>query len=530
MSPLAPALVAALAVSLVGAAAHAEEAIVKGSVVKIELREIYVNLGAGQGVAGGTPIRIKRTIKLQHPVTRAAIEDWLPVGSATVTQAGTTLSRAVVGDLVTAIRVGDLAEVLVSRPDPRPPAPPAPAPATPPPPAAPPPDPATREVLAVFAAQSGQPLDARIAAWERYLSTHADSPYAAQVRADLTALHALREELALAGAERAAEAIEPALHEVPGPTEAGTAFSVVFVLPRPERVASAYLHYRTADRPTYRRALLAREHEIYLRGAVPAEVVREPGVEYFVEVSTPSGDAGLALGSPAAPVRVDVKPPPLTRRFGEAAEAGRTTERLAGEYLDFATLDRRDGDRRDRLAIGSLDVAYEIGTVVQRVGVGVAALAGAGGFRDRAWDGSTPLPRAGLTYGRADVELGRERLAGAIAAIAGVGKEGFGMGIEGRARIGARRETSLELLAQRLPELGWLTDVRFGARPARDLLLGISVGATDQPNRGDAAAKLGAELAWIGLPRLALRVRASWQGRSVAHGGVGGGAAAELTW
>jgi hypothetical protein len=382
----------------------------------------------------------------------------------------------------------------------------------------------------VFAAQTGQSLDARIAAWERYLSTHAGSPYAAAIRADLAALEALREELGPAVAARTAEPIAPADHAVPAATEAGTAIPVVFVLPEPERVASAYLHVRTRGRRTYQRALLAREHEIYLRGLVPAEVVRAPGVEYFVEVSTPAGDAGLALGSPEAPVRVDVKPPPLTDRFGDAAAAGRTTARIGGEYLDFGMFDRRDGDRRDRMAIGSIDVSYELGTAVQRVGIGVTAISGAGGFADVVWDGSPPLPRSGLTFGRAEVELGRPTLAAAVAGIAGVGKDGFGLGAEGRVRIGGRLETHLQLLAQRLPELGWLADVRLGARPARDLLIGVSVGATDQPGRGDTAAKLGTELAWIGLARVTLRVRASWQGRSVVHGGIGGGAAAELTW
>jgi hypothetical protein len=521
------ALALTLALALAGAPARAEDAIVKGSVVKIELREIYVNLGAGQGVAGGSPIRIKRPIRLSHPVTRAAIEDWLPVGSATVTQAGTTLTRAVVGDLVTAIRVGDVAEVLVTRPDPRPPAP-APQPQPAPQPAQPPVDPTTREVLAVFAAQAGQPLDARIAGWERYLSTHPGSPYAASIRADLEALQVLREELGPAGAARTGAPIEPLEHSVPAPTAAGQAFSVVFVLARPEHVASAYLHFRSGSRRTYQRALLVREHEIYLRGVVPAEVVRAPGVEYFVEVSTPSGDAGLALGSPETPVRVAVKPPPLTDRFG--GEAGRTTVRVAGEHLDFATFEKRRGNRIDRMTTGTIDVAYELGTTVQRVGVGAGAIIGSGGYRDLVWEMGSPVPRTGFNYGRADVELGRPTLAVGIAGIAGVSKEGLGLGVEGRVRIGARRGTNLQLLAQALPEVGWLTDTRLGARPARDLLLGISVGATDQPNNGDVAAKLGTELEWLGLPGAVLRVRASWQGRSVAHGGVGGGAAVELTW
>jgi hypothetical protein len=461
-------------------------------------------------------------------VTRATVEDWVPVGSATVTQAGAALSRAIVGDLVTEIRVGDLAEVLISRPDTKPPAPAAaPAPAPPPAPRV---DPATLEVLGVFAAQSGQSLDARIAAWDRYLSTHAGSPYEAAIRADVEALQALREQLRPVSAVAAAEPIEAVAHSTPAATQAGTAFPVVFVLDRPEHVASAYLHYRTRDRRTYRRALLVREHDIYLRGTVPAEVVKAPGVEYFVEVSTPNGGTGLALGSPGEPVRVDVKPPPLTDRFGDRDEVGRTTVRIGGEYLDFAALDRRDGDRRDRIASGFVDVSYEIGTAVQRVGVGYGAIVGAGGERDTVWDGGSPLPRAGFHYGRADVELGRPDVAVAVGGIAGVGKEGFGLGVEGRARVGDRYGTNLQVLGRWLPELGFVTDVRFGARPARAVLLGISVGATDQPTRGDVAAKLATELEWIGTPRLSLLIRASWHGRSVVHGGPGGGAAMGFSW
>jgi hypothetical protein len=146
------------------------------------------------------------------------------------------------------------------------------------------------------------------------------------------------------------------------------------------------------------------------------------------------------------------------------------------------------------------------------------------------WTDRVPPPKSGYNYGRADVELGRPKLAAGFAALAGVGRDGFGMGVEGRMRIGARRATNLQLLAQRLPELGWLAATRLGARPARDLLLGISVGATDQPRRGETAAKLVTELEWIGLGQVALRISGSWQGRSVAHGGIGGGAAAEFTW
>src|SRR5215468_9756443 len=94
---------------------HGDE-ILRGNVVRIEDKEIYVDLGAQRGVVDGAPLRIKRPIKLKHPITRATVDDWIPIGSATVTQAAGSLSRAVVGELVDAIKPGDVAEVLIALP------------------------------------------------------------------------------------------------------------------------------------------------------------------------------------------------------------------------------------------------------------------------------------------------------------------------------------------------------------------------------------------------------------------------------
>ncbi|MCW5805472.1 MAG: hypothetical protein KIT31_24090, partial [Deltaproteobacteria bacterium] len=303
---------------------------------------------------------------------------------------------------------------------------------------------------------------------------------------------------------------------------------LVFVLALPVDVARAYRPYRTRVRKTFGRVLLAREHDIYLRGSIPADAVTAPGVDYFVEVSTPRGFSGLAVGSPSAPIQVEVAAPPLADALDR--RAGRTTVAFAAEYLDFAMLDRRAGDRRDMMYSGTVDVAYRLDTTVQRVGIGYGVAGGAGGFRDRVWDDATPLPKAGFHYGRAFVELGSRDgvLGGGL--IAGVGKDGFGLGAEGTARVGRWDGTNLGITGRILPELGWSTDVRFGAQPANHLLLGVSVGATTQPNDGSTAAKLATELIWIGYENLSLFARASWQGRSIDHGGLGGAAGVGVTW
>ncbi len=506
----------------------ADDEIARGSVVKVEQQEIYVSIGSSRGVTPGAALRVKRPIKLKHPVTRALVEDWIPIGSVTVTQAGATMSRAVVGELIDQIKVGDAVEVLIDRPE-QPVAPrPTPTPTGPPAPAS---DPATVEVLGVFAAQTGQTLDARIAGWERYLSTRGASPFADGIRKDVEVMRGLRDQMRATSAPTGSEIVSSVRHAARTRAPAGEAVPLVFVMDDPSVVASAFLHYRERGARTYRRVLLQREHEIYLRGSIPAEAVTQPGVDYFVEVSNPSGRSGLAIGTPAEPIAISVAKPTLADQFG--ARPGQSSVKIAADYLDFATFDTRTGDHRDYMVTANVDFTYRLSSVVQTVGVGYGVYAGAGGSADANWDDET-LPRTGFHYGYADIELGGRTDSIALSAggklIAGVGKEGFGLGVEGRVRIGDRDHTNLAFAARTIDQVGTISDIRFGAQPAPNLLLGISVGATNQPNRDDIGVKLGTELEWIGFTNVSIILRGSWQGRNANHGGIGGGGGLGFYW
>ncbi len=520
------ALVAVLAVSQI---AHADDEIVKGTVVKIEAQEIYVDLGAGKGVTHGASVRIKRAVSLRHPVTRALVQDWLPIGAATVTQAGSVMSRAVLGDLVSQVKLGDIVEVLVDRPDT---APKQDRPVAPVAPSGPPVDPQTAEVLGVFAAQAGQTIEVRIASWERYLSSRSGSPFAAAIRRDLDQLHALRDELRPRDSAQHSDTIVSVGHASPRTAVAGEQIPVVFVLDAPQEVASAYLHYRPRGNRTYKSMLLVREHDIYLRGTLPAEVVKTPGLDYFVEVSTPDGRSGLALGTPREPVAVDVKAPTMLEHFGSLPD--RSSVKIAADYLDFATFDKRAGTRTDHQFTANVDFTYRLDSHVESVGVGYGVYAGSGGFANVVWTDAMPVQRSGFHYGYADIEVGGTtdgvHLAAGGQLIAGVGKDGFGLGGEGRFRIGDRDGTNLAFVGRTVEQVGFLSDIRFGTRPAENLLLGISVGATNQPNKGDVGVKLGTELEIIAINNVSLILRGSWQGRTTAHGGIGGGGGLGFYW
>jgi hypothetical protein len=505
-----------------------EVEIVRGVVLKVEQQEIYIGLGSNQGLANGAPIRIKRPVQLKHPITRALVEDWVPVATASITQVGGAMSRAVSGAPAGEVKVGDLAEVLLVKAAPQP-APGAGAPATPP---GPPVDPATLEVLQAFTAQIGLPLEARIAGWERFRSTRASSPYAADVERELAALRLVLEQLSTGSDSPRREVVTRVKHLSRPSTRLGGEVPLVFVIEQPERVASAFLHFRTSGARSFRRLLLDREHELYLRGTIPAELITPPGIEYFVEVSAPDGSSSLALASPEEPVKVTVAPPPLLDQI--TAAPGQSSVRITFDHLDFATFDKRRGDRTDQLTSATIDFLYRLRGPVDSLGVGYGTFLGEGGFADQAWSPDAPAPRTGFQYGYADIELGTSPQPLALSAgakvIAGVGRDGFGLGIEGRVRIGSRDAANLQLLASTLEEVGFLSTIRLGVSPLRHLLVGVSVGATDQPGRGDIGVKLGTELEWTGLSRFSMILRGSWQGRTIDHGGIGGGGGLGVSW
>jgi hypothetical protein len=323
----------------------------------------------------------------------------------------------------------------------------------------------------------------------------------------------------------------PATHESPTAAASGADLPLVFVLLDDKSVASAWLHYRVIGEPTYKRVPLAREHDIYLRGAVPAAALRGPGVEYFVEGSTSLGASGPLVATADSPLQVSVEKPPLVRLFEDPRERTRLT--LSTLYLDFANLDRRDGDRTDRAVLAELDVRYSLPSLVRAISAGYGTFVGRGGSRDQVWDETSPAPTVGLHYGYADIEIGVDKpfpISAAARLIAGVGREGFGMGAEGRLRLGNANGTNLAASVRNVAEIGFLTDLRLEARVRPVLPIGVAVGVMDQPGARDLGVRLGVDVGYAGLRHFVPVLRVSWQGRSTQHAGIGGGLAMEMRW
>jgi hypothetical protein len=504
------------------AASARADTIARGTVVKVDAGDIYVNLGTGTGVGDGARLRIKRPLRLRDPVTRRWVDDWLPVGAADVTHAGRELSMATLEpDLFAEVAAGDVVEIYVERDEPAAVAPPPPPPTDSAPDTRPLPsiDEDTAAVLAVFDAQRGATLDARIAAWEGYLAQHGGSPYAAAIASDLDQLRELREKIAPphTDTDRMVTGVE---HAPPTQALAGTPLPLVFVLDDPSAVASAWLHYRKSGEPTYRRVLLAREHDVYLRATIPADAVAAPGLEYFVETVDPHGRAGTAV----APPTVAVAAPTVAAQFSHRRSTRVSTR---ATYASFSTFDARTGNHVDRFYQLETDVGLGLDGVLDRIGAGFGIFQGDGGVID-----TVGMPHhTGFQYGYAEGEVAITPRAGAaLRLIAGVDQLGFAAGIEGRLRFGDPDGTQLDLSGSEIERVGYLSEVRLQVAPDARVPVGLSVGVTDRPTAGDPAVRLGIDLGARLLPWLTPVVRFTYQGRNAEHAGLGAGLGLDFHW
>jgi hypothetical protein len=528
--------VAVLSMALAARVARADER-VRGTVVRVQDDEIYFDLGAGARVEPGRPARVWRPISVKHPVTGKAVKDEIPLGAVTVQAVGAQLSLAVpAGALAYPVAVGDVVEVLVAAP-PTPEPTPGPTP-EPQPERAPLPqvDAETALVVETWTAQAGQPLDARIATWRRFLADHPQSPHADAIRAEIAELEALRARFAVGPqadrpSERAVGGLE---HVTPTTWPLGRALGLAFLV-SDTRIVGAWLHYRRAGDDTYRKVELAADGDGYLRGSIPAAEVKNPGVEYFVEVLTSDRQVGLAIGSPLQPRAVVVAPPRDSMVFADRRHRSRVS--LSTSYLDFATFDDRPcgagtarGCTRDRMFVFEADVLYRLRTRLYGIRVGFGVLDGEGGRRALQPAGEA-RPDSAFNYGYSELEL---RLWDGVALmarlIAGEGQDGLGFGIAGRLRLGDEEGTNLVLGASTLADVGFVSEIQFQwmAFPRFPLGLGIAIG--DRPTEGDLGVRFSADVGVRAFDWFTPTLQLSYQGRSLQHSGLGAGLALVFDW
>lgn len=541
LRPLALTLPAAIGVFALSFAKDARaDTIESGYIVSIEEDEIYFNIPVTTGLKRGDPLRVKRPIKLRHPVTKKLINDWLPLGSARVTIMGNAMGMAVISpELLSVVQVGDRVESLILKqqtltapenPYPEKPAP-VPVPELPPLPPLPTLDAQTQHVLDVWHSTVGTALEVRIGTWEDFLAKNPDSPYAGAIHEDLQVLRAHRDRINPPEIDLGGAFTGGLKHDPPTRGRLGEPLDLAFLIDESE-LAAAWIHYRIAGSSSYSKGVLTRDGDNYLRGRIPSSGIQGPSVEYFVEIATQRGNVGTAVGTPEAPVSVVVPTPALTNVFKERANRSRVT--LTTEIQDYAMFDSRavdSGERTDTFFLFEADFFYRLRETLYGVRTGLGILNGEGGFTDGQYSSANPAPKAGFNYGYAEVELrGPSKTALLTRLVAGVGRDGFGVGVEARVRLGDEDATNLSLGASSIQDIGFLTELRMQWNAVRNIPLGLSVGLTDRPHQGDLGVRLTTDIGYRALSWVQPTIRVSYVARNVAHAGLGVGFGFVFDW
>jgi hypothetical protein len=558
-------------------------------VVAVDGPDIYVDLGAKDGVGAGAELELLHEVVVRDPRSGTMLRDHFSLGTISVVKSGEKISvaradddlkkRVLAGDrvkLVSAVKkfVDPWAEqVAASKPQ-------GPGPAPAPAPTGKPTEPINHAELAKKAFQDtlGKPLDARVARWLDLLRDDPRSPYAAAVQREISTLKnqiAVREQaLAKARSENTADRaprIARLAAMLPPTTDAvlaiapiasaepGKPLAIAFLVRDPERVTRAWLYVRPPGAPGFKRLDLAADGDAYLRATLDGDMVRAPGVQWYVEGST--GTEGSAteplLGSQTAPNTISVE-----RAVAEAPiEEGRSHIDAHIDYVDF---DGGFSKGYDQYYQAEIDFTYRFLKPVYAVRLGFGTLGGMGGpkdvidedMTDRCLDeaGNYRCKSVSFSYVYTEVEYrirpnvalmlrpqagllttdvmassrNPRRCAGATNVEGCQFLTGFGGRV--RVRLGDESSTNLVIGAGFTDGVGTLLEAAYNWRPHPVVPIQLSVNVTDQPVPENFGVRLIGDVGWRKLSWFYPSLRLSYQARDIDHAGFSGGLAMNFDW
>lgn len=536
-------------------------------VLAVDGPDVYVDLGAQDGVGTGAALELLHEVVAQDPRSGATLRDYFALGTITVVKSGDRLSiarapaalakRVLVGDrvrLVSAKRtysdpwaeqVGATAPVIEAQ--------------------------GNHGELAGAAWQDtlGKSPEQRIERWRALLAADPETPYRRAVGIEIGSLQnqiaardaalarartanpadrnptiaALAE--ALGADPRSLLAVGPIGHVAPGKP-----LALAFVVRNPAAVERAWLYARATGDPGFHRIELQRDGDAYLRGTIPAELVRGDHVEWYVEVAA----AGPVLGSQVEP-RTFVVDDVIAEG---PVEQGRSHITVDVDYVDF---DGKLSGGFDQYYQAEMDFTYRFIEPIYAVRLGFGTLSGTGGPRKvidgdptgQCLDaGSYACKRVTFSYVYTELE---HRFTNTIALmlrpqigmlttdtrpgssmsrcqgmdVADCNFE-VGMGMRGRVRIGEETGTNLALGVGFTKGIGTLLEASYHWLPAAVLPVQLAVQVTDQPVAEDFGVRLIGDVGYKRLGWMYPSLRVSYQARSRDHAGISGGVAMNFDW
>lgn len=525
---------------------------VSGTVLSIDEDDIVLDLGSSKGGTDGSTVELWRPFRLRHPVTGKFLADRFRIGSLKLVQVQRTLAFArPEGELARNPEAGDIAilrseavaaggAVAKSRPAaPHSAEPPLDAGAT----AAAlndATDPEARELTAIFDALKGQPPAARIVRYERHAQTHPRSKYARVLYEEAAYLRRLFTDARGAGEGAKGSAPRPAVQR-PESALAERPLTIGVEVPS---AAGAVLHVRHAGEMAYFSFPMRGAGAGYFRAAVPAEQMKAPDVDYFIESVNVAGVASPLVASAEKPEHIDVHEAPRP----EAPAKADALVALFTDYADYNRLRRNDYAWQTE---GYFGLRYrDVGVRALRSGFGVYR--GVGGSLEELDTLGLEGRKVGLTYGYLEGEYGATAFTGLIGRLAiGLTDDGVSGGGQFFVRLGNDKVTNILLGGEVLggigikgiAELQWNTIARVpivirtevtnqpaGTGPVRSLGDGSTAPSEVSLVRGDVGARAMVQVGYRFVPSFTLSLRGSYEGRTIQHAGPGAGLGVAYTW
>lgn len=576
-------LIAAVASLAVSAVASAEP-----TVLAVDGEDIYVDLGARDGVGAGTELELLHEVVAKDPRTGQTLRDRFALGTLAVVKSGERISVAR-GDRTLASRVlaGDrvrlrsaprtfidpwAAQVDASK-------------AVASAPVIPPTGPGAGAVDHVALARAawldtlGQPPEQRIARWRALLAEDPRSPYRRVIEHEIVSLQRQAEarEVALAKARSArADDRDPRIARLAAELRDGRArgsgvlaiapltrampgqpIQLAFLIREPAAIGQAWLYVRPEGDPGFKRIELVPDGDAYLRATIDAAQVRAGTLAWYVEAR------GRGDGEDAAPVLGSQAAPEVIRIEAEVREAPIASGRShVDAHVDYVDFDGKLSDGFDQYYQAELDFTYRFLEPVYAVRIGFGTLDGVGGPKDvidedpmgqcRDLGGAYQCRRVTFSYVYSEVELRlRPNVAVMLRPQAGllttdratsmedgrcktddIAECDFSTGFGGRARVrfGSETDTNLVIGAGFTEGVGTLLEASYHWLPSPLVPVQLSVQVTDMPVPEDFGVRLIGDLGLRSLSWFYPSLRLSYQARDIDHAGVSGGFAMNFDW
>ncbi|MBA3463745.1 MAG: hypothetical protein H0T46_27560 [Deltaproteobacteria bacterium] len=560
-------------------------------VLAVDNGDIYIDLGARDGVGAGTQLELLHEVVAKDPRTGATLKDSFALGSLTVTKAGDKLCVAQADpDLAKRVLAGDrvrlvgaprkfmdpwAAQVEASRVISG---------------SAPPVAPTVPEQVAldhVKLAEAawrdtlGKSPEQRLQRWSELLTADPKTPYRRVIENELQSLRAqiqqrddalaraksqntndrnpriarLAEELAVATNQSA----RPVLSVAPLPRAVpGQPLQLAFLVRMPSAIGQAWLFVRPPGEPGFRRLDLVHDGDSYLRATIDGAMVRTPKLEWYVEASSrgTAADVAPVLGSQEDPMSTTID------AVVEEAPIERNRSHI-DVHVDYVDFDGKLNKGFDQYYQAEIDFMYRFLEPVYAVRLGFGTLSGRGGPKDvidedptdQCLDamGAYKCRNVAFSYVYTEFEFRIQSnvafmlrpQAGLLTTDSMPGAEnnrcrdaedvegcGFHTRFGGRARIRFGREDSTNLVigAGFTKGVGTLLEAAYHWLPKKVIPVQLVVQVTDMPVPENFGVRLIADVGWRGVSWFYPSLRLSYQARDIDHAGFSGGLAMNFDW